>query len=124
MKKLAYVSGKITGLTKEQYEKNFARAAELITAAGMEPVNPVEVELTDCAGVEACGGEGEIHHWTCYMKHDVILLMRCDVIVVLPNWIDSTGAQIEFKLADDLKYPSYCVSHDYSSIFEWRNHHV
>jgi hypothetical protein len=123
MTEQVYISGKITGLDKAVYERNFARAAELIRAAGKEPVNPVEIELVNCGGVEVCGGEGEIHHWRCYMKHDLIALLNCDSIVVLPNWLDSKGACLEFKLADDVGMPSYAISYDYTSFYEWRNHH-
>jgi hypothetical protein len=122
MAKLVYLSGKVSGLTKEQYTDLFQRAADLVSAAGMEPVNPIEVVLDKCAGVAECGGEGEIHHWTCYMKHDLRDMLVCDGVVVLPNWTQSTGAGIEVDLADRLGMPIWAISRDWTEVYEWRNH--
>ena len=36
-----YISGKITGLTKEEYTRNFQRAEQHYLTAGFEVVNPV-----------------------------------------------------------------------------------
>jgi hypothetical protein len=116
-----YLSGKVSGLSKEEYERNFNLAADLVSAAGHEPVNPIKVVLDNCEGVEVCGGEGEIHHWTCYMRHDLRDMLLCDAIVVLPNWTDSSGARLEITVADELSMKMYAVSGDWSEICPWRH---
>jgi hypothetical protein len=117
-----YLSGKITDLTVEEYNYNFERAASVVIQAGHDAVSPLEVQLDLCGGVDECGGVGEFHHWRCYMRHDIILLMKCDAIAVLPNWFASGGAKIEVKLADDLKYPSFAISKNYTELRPWRHH--
>lgn len=116
-----YLSGKITDLTVEQYTINFKRAADVVRKAGHDPVNPLEIRTELCGGVDVCGGVGEIHHWRCYMKHDIIELMKCDALAALPNWFTSNGAKLEIKLADDLKYPMFAVSKMYTDLYKWRN---
>ena len=75
-----------------------------------------------CPGPVECGGVGEIHHWSCYMRHDLIDMLKCDGIVLLPDWFYSTGARIELKLADDLGMPSWAINNKYTEIYPWRNH--
>lgn len=117
-----YISGKITGLTEEIYKENFKHASILARDNGFIPVNPVEVKLDMCAGVEACGGQGEIHHWQCYMKHDLIEMLKCDVIILQPNWVDSSGAKLELQIADEVGMPSYVIDRYWAQLVPWRNH--
>jgi hypothetical protein len=42
-----------------------------------------------------------------YIKGDLELLARCDVLVLMPNWIDSNGAKEEKEYARSLGMPIY-----------------
>lgn len=88
MKKI-YISGKITN--NANYEVEFEAAELALKIAGFQPVNPAEVHLPDGAT------------WADYMRHDVKLLCDCDAIYMIYGWRESQGAQIEHKLARDLK---------------------
>lgn len=84
-----YISGKITGLTSKEVKKNFNEAEELLNSWGMSPVNPLKNGL--------CRSEC----WERHMIRDIEMLMECDAILLLDNWIDSKGARIEKYIAEE-----------------------
>ena len=100
-----YITGKISGLEEAEYLPLFAEAADFLRGHGFTPVNPIEV-VPECA--EACNsgltfGDGRyMHTWQCYMKADIIELMKCEAIMALPNADDSKGAQLELRLAEQV----------------------
>jgi hypothetical protein len=104
----AYITGKITGLSEEEYKRLFGEAAEFLNAEGFQPVNPLEVrpecgETCD-SGLTFENGAYQ-HHWQCYMKHDIIEMLKCDFIFPLANAKESKGAQIEIELASRVGIP-------------------
>jgi hypothetical protein len=40
--------------------------------------------------------------WETCMKHDLKILMDCDVLVLLSNWKKSRGAKLEVRIAKEL----------------------
>jgi len=42
-----------------------------------------------------------------FLKGDLIMISRCDAVFMLPNWMDSNGARIERKFAEDIGIPIY-----------------
>ena len=90
MNEKVYISGKMTGLEREEYRDRFREAERLIRAEGYHRiVNPIRV-------------------WTCRWKwlykiigyrltllYDLWLVLRCDRIYMIPEWNDSRGAKIE-----------------------------
>lgn len=87
-----YISGPISGLPRDVYERAFANRAQWVSGQGWEPVNPVEVKLGACA----CPGE---HEWSCYMRFDLLAMLGCDAITTLPGWERSHGARAEVFVA-------------------------
>ena len=87
-----YISGKITGLPFEEVEVNFTNAQNRLEEAGFKVVNPLNNGLPDNST------------WMEHMKADIKLLMECDIICLLSNWRDSTGAKIEWNLAKEMGY--------------------
>jgi hypothetical protein len=87
-----YISGKITGLTVENYTNNFYKAEE--TLRYMENfkkiyiVNPVHIK--PLFGVKS---------WFFYMCTDLLELRKCNHIAIQPNWMDSKGAFLEVFFA-------------------------
>ena len=83
--KLAYISGKITGLSEFEYTMHFARAEERLRAKGYGVINPIKLprDLT----------------YEQYMKLDIMDLLNCDVIYMLDGWSVSPGARLEYFLA-------------------------
>lgn len=103
-----YITGKISGLPEAEYKANFAEAADLLTKHGFTPVNPLDV-LPECG--ETCQSgltfeDGTYqHHWECYMKADLIEMLKCDAIFALDNHFDSSGARLEMDVASKVGLP-------------------
>ncbi len=82
-----YISGKITGLPITEARQCFDDVEALLEEIGLEPVNPMKKKLSDNAT------------WEQHMVKDIELLLRCDAIYMMANWVDSKGAQIEYDIA-------------------------
>lgn len=90
-----YLSGKITGLPREEYTRNFARAEQHYRTAGFEVVNPVKIgeallQLNPDASYED------------FMLRDLEALQSCTCIAMIAGWEDSPGAQREKAEAERL----------------------
>lgn len=83
---MIYISGKITGLPKNEYEKNFEHAYNILLLAGKRPLSPLKL------------WHPFRFYWG-YMFIDVIALLFCSEIYMLKNWQNSKGAIIEHKIA-------------------------
>jgi hypothetical protein len=59
--------------------------------AGFDVVNPAELDIED-----------NQETWADFLKRDIIALMDCDTIVMLPGWEDSRGARLERAVAHGL----------------------
>ena len=92
MKKV-YLSGKIAGLSEEEYKQNFAQAA----MDALEFFPDEQVTIVNPATLPA------IHNsWADYLIRDLMLLKDCDAIVMLPDWTDSNGAKVEHAFAEGM----------------------
>ena len=87
-----YLSGKISGLTKEEYEFQFKMARKRVfqeTGCFLEDIiNPLDIK--PLFGIK---------RWFYFMAADLWHLRRCTHIAVKKNWIDSKGAMIEVFFA-------------------------
>jgi hypothetical protein len=96
MSKKVYISGQITGLELEVAHKHFEKAEKLLESQGHTPVNPMKLVK---------------YHpdktWQHYMREDIKLLVDCHAIIMLPNWINSKGAKVEFDIALNLGLEIY-----------------
>lgn len=81
------MSGPMTGYPEWNYPA-FESACQRLRAFGYEVVSPHEVNPADLPP----------QTWGWYMRRDIVALMDCDLIVVLPGWETSTGAGIETGL--------------------------
>jgi len=94
MKKI-YISGKISGLPFDQVCAKFERAEKYLKDYGWQVVSP----LTNGLPIDSA--------WQEHMKADIRLMLDCDAIYLLDNWVQSRGARIEFSLACDLGLELY-----------------
>ena len=90
-----YLSGKITGLTKEEYTRNFDRAEQFYKAAGFEVVNPVTIG-------EKLLETNPDSSYEDFMKVDLEALRTCTHIAMITGWETSPEARRELKEAERL----------------------
>lgn len=81
-----YIAGRVTGISRDQAERNFKRGEMLLRANNHEPVNPLDFTLPSMTQKEA-------------MKFLLPLLLTCDGVLMLVDWEFSEGAKIEYHLA-------------------------
>ncbi len=81
-----YISGAISGLPKESYERRFNAAATHLRGQGHEVVSPIE---NTCQSDDWCEQMIE-----CLQK-----LIPCEAIYLLRGWESSTGARVEYTFA-------------------------
>ncbi|OBY57752.1 DUF4406 domain-containing protein [Pseudomonas sp. AU12215] len=87
--KRIYLAGPMTGLPDFNYPAFHAEAARL-RQLGYHVENPAENPAP------ACGT------WAGYMRLALVQLVTCDSIALLPGWIHSKGARLEFTVAKNL----------------------
>ena len=81
-----FLSGPMSGLPESNYPA-FHSEAERLRALGYHVENPAENDPP------ACGT------WQGFMRKAVAQLITCDVIALLPGWLESRGATLERQLA-------------------------
>lgn len=85
-----YISGKISELPDYEVKEKFEQAEALIRSLGHEPVSPVKNGLLPSSP------------WKEHMVADIRLLFGCKAIYMLPDWMESRGARIEYKIAEEI----------------------
>ena len=90
-----YLSGKITGLDKEVYSRQFERAETFYKTSGFDVVNPVKI------GEEVLKINPNAK-WADFMQEDLKALRTCTHIVLLEGWEESKGAKMEKAEAEKL----------------------
>lgn len=83
-----YISGQISGQPIEEVTAKFEAAEAMLKAQGYEVVNPLKNGITANAS------------WEVHVAMDVLLLMGCKAIYLLPDWGFSKGATLEKNLAE------------------------
>ncbi len=84
MKHTVYLAGKITG--DPNYRQKFAQARKALEGKGYIVLDP-----------SILPSEG--FSWEAYMRMSRAMLVECEAICFLPDWTESTGALLEYKLA-------------------------
>lgn len=119
-----YVSGKIAGLAEADYREAFARACALVMSEGDTPVNPLEVQACETEDCQPYGTSAErlangqyLHTWACYLKYDIIAMLDCGGIVMVPNWKTSKGANFELDVAEKCGLKVEYITPDYKTIW-------
>lgn len=87
-----YVSGKMTGLTREQYEKNFKEAEEKVKKLFEKNYDEIIVFNPAFKTVNTCNG---FKYEEC-MEMDFLLIKLSDIVYFMKNWLDSSVAKREF----------------------------
>jgi hypothetical protein len=101
--KTLYISGGITGIP--DFTERFDLAKKIVADRGDSPVSPLDVKpfcisqyhgdpepsCEEWPGNPRSNG----HTWGCWLRGDLIEMLRCDGIITLPGWERSSGAQLE-----------------------------
>ena len=103
-----YIAGKVTGLAHDEVVEKFAAAEKVLTDAGFDVVNPVSATTHLPEGTD----------WQKYMRITMCLMLTCDVVVLLPDYLTSKGALAELRTAEALGmqidfYPEFNMVPDY-----------
>lgn len=94
MKKI-YIAGKVTGLPQDEVVEKFAIMQKKIENLGFEVINPIEV-VKDFTTP-----------WNTAMRMCIAGLVYCDAIVLLPDWMHSKGAKIEWDISKQINIPDF-----------------
>jgi len=101
-----YIAGPMAGIPGGNKEAFAARAEEL-RQAGHEPVNPWDIDPEQHEG-PCLGGiptNENDHLYGCNLRADIMQLMFCDAITLLPGWENSKGASTEEHVARSIGLP-------------------
>ena len=83
-----YISGQISGLPLDEAKAKFQTVETKLKAQGYETVNPLKNGIPDNEA------------WEVHMAADIVLLLDCDAIYMLPGWESSKGATLEKNIAE------------------------
>lgn len=89
------LGGKIGDQQQVKFVAVFTREAARLRQWGYEVINPCELPTE--------------HSWEAYMRHGMRAVANCDMIGVLPRWVESRGAMLEVFVATQLGIPVYPV---------------
>ena len=92
MKKKIYLSGKVSGLTMEEYTAKFKRAEEYLLGLGYAVYNPIDADVIQDTYLE-------FGYAACLAKC-ISMLRFCTHIYMLKDWQESKGAIAEKAFAD------------------------
>lgn len=100
---LIYVSGPYSADTEPGITKNIEQAA-VIAGELWEMGHGVICPHTNTAGVffKDCAAT-----YDQYIQGDLVMIARCDALVMTPDWEKSKGARIEWAYANSLGIPVY-----------------
>jgi hypothetical protein len=96
-----YISGPIM-FSPDRGRLAFAEAEDALESLGFDAVNPKSVDACadgDCEKLENEVEKGMPHSWACFLKYDLIAMLECESILMLPGWERSHGARLEMNVA-------------------------
>ncbi len=89
-KKVIYIAGPITG--KRNYWEDFERAEDMLTGLGYIALTPSRLpkDLPDASAMHICFG----------------MINAADAVLLLPDWTESRGANLEAAYCSYIKKPT------------------
>lgn len=107
MKEKIFISGKISGLKKEQYREKFEKSEQLCKALGLHPINPVTLIENKLGNLLTEKPEELTHEQWQKLIHQKSMEIcfqelskqSTTTILLQQDWIDSTGAKAEAYMA-------------------------
>lgn len=102
MKRRIYLSGGMSGIPRNEYQRKFREAERILHRHGYGVINPCRVWACRWSWIYRAmeWALGKRWAYAAVLCYDLILLMtRADGIAMLPGWEQSRGAQIENYVA-------------------------
>ena len=84
-----FISGPMTGLSKEEYTRRFDDAEAMLKASGYKVINPSKFII--CRYPKLFG----FVSYRLGLLYDLLWLSTCDYIYLLDGWQDSNGSSTE-----------------------------
>lgn len=98
MRKKVYIAGKIgEAYPSEAILRKFKKAESFLQSKGYDTFNPTRSGLGAKADAQAMLNGTDFYREI--MLLDLQELAKCDAICMLPDWIESPGAEVEFRFA-------------------------
>lgn len=88
-----YLAGPMAGLPKHNFPY-FDRTTKILRSRGYDVYSPHEIDHG-----EDDGNRGQTKSHGEYLKVDLIALLMCDAVILLPGWSTSRGAVVELNTA-------------------------
>lgn len=93
-KQRVYISGRISGLSRQDYLSQFKRAEVKLERLGYKVCNPTKALPSRFLWIYKMLG------YNLTLIYDLWLLSRCDKIYMLDGWENSRGARLEHTCAE------------------------
>lgn len=119
-----YVAGPIANMPSGNREL-FREIEEDLKSKGYSPrvpfdIHPLHVRNVECPIGPLGDQEGFEHTAPCYMRGDIEWMMNsADAVVLIPGWINSSGARVEFITAQACGIPIYFALKGRSGIYRY-----
>jgi len=97
IKPRVYISGPIEHYDLEERKNTFRTMARRIRKRGYTAVNPFNNRLHRSGRASAS--------WREHMREDIIMLLKCQYILMLDNWELSKGCKLELDVATSCGIP-------------------
>ena len=89
-----YISGPISGRTREEYMRHFREAEDYLRGEGLTPVNPTR--FLPCRWLWLY----KVMGYKLTLLYDLWQMLRCQGLYMLDGWKMSRGANIEHDVAE------------------------
>ena len=104
-----YISGKMTGLSKEKIWNNFRKVETFLVKHGRHDSKKIESVMNPA--VTYAMQKFDAFSYEDWLHIDFAMLDACDAVALLPNWKDSMGAKREiayaYKHGKEVCYPKF-----------------
>lgn len=94
-----YIAGPMTGYPQLNHAAFHAEAARL-RAAGLNVISPAEIKLSGTPTLND------------FMRADIVQMMKCSAVCLLPGWENSPGAQLEHQIATTIDNFTFMLAGD------------
>lgn len=117
-----YISGKMDGLSKEEYVKRFKDVEQALVWQGVESIlNPVKFKMQSIIKENNIDKADLFNpkYRNLFMREDIKQLIKADTICMIYDYKDSLGAMTEYSIAKALDMN--IIHYPWKSITDWAN---